>query len=299
MLIERLISHAESSRAPRPSKPGAWNIGRCVRMLWAGAHGILPTDPPSGRQVMSFDLGSRIEDAIMAYLEQAGIGHIRPFRLRDAVWVPWLGTSVVPDALVELDRELTWPDDLGLVTVAGLDYVAPPQPGELVILEIKSMSDYAFDRACRGVIDDAYLAQCQVYMHALNCRWALLLAYRKETSHLTEVWIPRSELVVDGLKAKAKRAFSDECPPRPYDLESACPGIAEGRCIDGRTPGRGQPHAECGGTGLMPGGPYIPSHPCGYCDYRTWCWGELEPVVARVGSRWVPRFRPRDNGGAS
>jgi hypothetical protein len=299
MLIERLINHAESGRAVRPAKPAAWNIGRCVRMLWAGAHGILPTDPPSGRQVMSFDLGSRIEDAIMAYLEQAGIGHIRPLGREDAVYVPWLDAHVRPDALVELDRGLTWPDELGLVTVAGIDYHEPPQPGELVILEVKSMSDYAFDRACRGLVDDAYLAQCQVYMDALNCRWSLLLAYRKETSQLTEVWIPRSKLIVDGLRAKAERARGDECPPRPYELEAACPGIAEGRCIGGRTPGRGQPHADCGGTGLVPGGPYIPSYPCGYCDYRTWCWGELEAVVARIGSRWVPRFRPRDNGGAS
>jgi hypothetical protein len=298
MLIERLISQAESSRTVRPAKPGAWNIGRCERMLWAGAHGILPSDPPSGRQVMTFDLGSRIEDAIMAYLEQSGIGHIRPLGWSDAVRVPWLGTSVRPDALVELDRGLEWPDELGIATVAGIDYEQPPQPGELVVLEVKSMSDYAYDRACRGIVDDAYVAQCQVYMHALDVRWAVLVAYRKETSHLTEMWIPRDALIIDALKAKAQRAFAEECPARPYALESACPGIAEGRCVGGRTPGRGQPHAECGGTGLMPGGPYIPSYPCGYCDYRTWCWGELETVIARIGSRWVPRFRPQ-NGGAS
>ena len=60
--------------------------------------------------------------------------------------------------------------------------------GEAIgIVEIKTMSDYAFDRACKGEIDRSYLCQAWVYAYGTSFNPVVFICYRKETSHMVEL----------------------------------------------------------------------------------------------------------------
>jgi hypothetical protein len=59
------------------------------------------------------------------------------------------------------------------------------------LLEIKSMNDYAFDRFCKGQIDESYIWQVQAYMQVLGLTRTLVVASAKMTSHIAEQIIER------------------------------------------------------------------------------------------------------------
>jgi hypothetical protein len=229
--------------------------------------------------MLVFDLGDRVEDAIQNWLYEADIPHIRPNESRDLVEVRPPGLRVRCDFFLEADGSEYWQEDIAAVPG---DF-PPPQKGEQLVGEVKSMSDYAFDRAKRGDIDIAYLCQMEVYTRAYNVKHALLIAYKKQTSHLCEVLYTQSEERWQWLCNNVNAARGDELPPRPYELEEKCGGC-DGT---GLTAKRKQPHKACSGTGKEPGGPFLPNFPCGYCGQKENCWGSLELTVNRAGQpRW-------------
>jgi hypothetical protein len=59
------------------------------------------------------------------------------------------------------------------------------------IIEIKSMSDYAFNRALKGEIDHDYLCQAWTYFKGTDFNPVVFLAYRKETSAMVEIVFDR------------------------------------------------------------------------------------------------------------
>jgi hypothetical protein len=284
MIVDRILAAAAAkSKQRRPPKIGAWNVGRCVRQLWYTHHGY-PSEPLDARALLVFDLGNRIEDAVLEWLEHSGVAHIRTNESRDTVEERETGLRVRADFFFECDLlpllELAV-GELGTVVYVPGDPL-PPKPGELMVGEIKSMSDYAFQRAQRGHIDDAYLAQVEVYLRAYDCRHALVIAYRKETSHIAEVLVARDDARWALVKANLTAARARSAPARPYELEAHCRGC-DGT---GETEKRKLPHKACSGTGLEPGGPYLPVFPCGYCGWKTECWGALELVFHDGRPRW-------------
>lgn len=64
--------------------------------------------------------------------------------------------------------------------------------GDIGIVEIKTMSDYAFDRALKGEIERSYLCQAWVYHYGTSFNPIVFLAYRKQTSHFCEVIFDRN-----------------------------------------------------------------------------------------------------------
>jgi hypothetical protein len=63
--------------------------------------------------------------------------------------------------------------------------------GEIGIVEIKTMSDFAFERALKGEIERAYLCQAWMYAYGTSFNPVVFLCYRKETSHFCEVIFDR------------------------------------------------------------------------------------------------------------
>jgi len=249
MLVDQIMSGLERKAADRqPTRRiGAHNVGSCVRKLWYTVHGY-PTEALSGRTIALFDLGDRVEDAVMEFIERSGVAHVRGRRDQDKVAVPEIGGgNVVADFFFEHE-------------------------GEQLVGEIKSMSDFAYARAERGEIDEQYLCQVEVYMRAYNTRRAVIIAYRKETSHICEVVVERDDDRWARIKMNATLACSDDLPPRPYQPAVDCEECGG----TGKTPAKGLAHKACDGTGKLPYGPIIPRFPCGYCGFREPCWGELK-----------------------
>jgi hypothetical protein len=55
------------------------------------------------------------------------------------------------------------------------------------VVDGKTMSDFAFDRACEGKIDEGYQVQGWVYSKIYDVNLVIFYCYRKETSHVVEV----------------------------------------------------------------------------------------------------------------
>ena len=106
---------------------------------------------------------------------------------------------------------------------------------------------------------------------------------------MTEVLFERDDATWATIQRTVTLANGPETPPRPYEMEVRCGGAETGKCVNGKTPGRGQDHQECGGTGLAQGGPFIPNFPCGYCAFKAPCWGAIELVLTKEGK--APRWR--------
>jgi hypothetical protein len=318
VIVDRILERAQELGRERRNKArlGAYNAGQCVLKNWFQLHNAEAEALPA-RSLLVFDLGNRVEDAINDWLRKADIPNIRAekqdsVQLLDLTFGPcpdcegsgrdgWgdqcdhckgsgkQGGWIRPDFVVEVEE--SWLDNIARHAIdPDSDLRAsnvpadelPPQPGELMVVEVKSMSDFAFERACRGILDDSYLAQCESYCRGYGYRHTCLLGYRKETSHLCEILVQRSDTRWEKICANAEKARADKMPPRPYELEVACEGCKG----TGLTPKRQQPHKACGGSGNIPGGPYIPNFPCGYCGYKQPCWGKLELTFFQGKPRW-------------
>lgn len=295
MIVDLILAHKATEAASRkPPRPGAYNIGRCPRMLWGLEHGW-PTEPLQARALLTFDLGDRIEDAVVRFIREAGIVHIRTDQQADTVRPPeLLGIGVRSDLVWEYDGSDMIPDDLEKrVCIPGNGDV-PPQKGEMLGCEVKSMNNRGFSDALRGNIGDGYRAQVECNLRAYGLRWWIVLAYRKETSHICEVLVGRDDAIWRLCKENAIIAKKQSIPPdRPkkFALQFLCAEAATGKCVNGKTPKQGKPHSRCNGTSLEPGGPYIPNWECGYCPVKVHCWSDVGPLELVFDVDGKPRWR--------
>jgi hypothetical protein len=293
MIVERMLQHAAAEGATRKTpKLAAWNVGRCVRQVWYGEHGVAG-EPLPGRALLRFELGNLVEEAVCRRVEATGIDFMRTdMRKTDNVTVPGLGFRCRADFLFACpeDLQLFGKSTLESGDVAIVAYAdTPPAKGDTCGGEIKSMSDFAFAKAQCGVLDDAYLWQIECGLRALDVRWWVCIAYRSETSQQCEVWVSRDDARWAAIQAATATIRGNALPPRPYALDGACSGAKTGACVAGKTPGKGLPHKHCGGTGQEPGGPFINTFPCGYCSVKAECWsdvGELQLRFVDGKPRW-------------
>lgn len=258
MVLELLTTHLQKLVAARRKTRSlsAWNVGRCVREGWYTVHEV-EGEPLQPRALMVFDLGDRVEDAVLEWLIAAGVPLIRTNESRDTTTIPEVEIRVRPDAFIDVN-------------------------GEHMTVEIKSMSNFGFDRADRGELDESYLIQVECEMRGFGTQRGIVIGYRKETSHLCEVVVERSDERWEKIRQNVALARGDVTPPRPYELDAYCKGCQG----TGKTPAKGLPHKACDGTGQIPGGPFLPVFPCGYCAFKTTCWGELEFVEHDGKPRW-------------
>lgn len=249
-------------RLERTFSVGAWNAGQCPRKLWLGLNGA-EEEPVEPRGLRNFAMGNMVEDAAINLMIEAGVPLIRSDEARDTFEVPGIG-RVRPDVFLD---------------VGGLHLVA----------DIKSISNFGFERAQRGNVDFAYEAQLEVYLRGLDVEWGVLIFWRKDTSHMHYHVVRRNDERWATIQEGVALARGTTMPERPYEMEHRCPGVKEGKCINGKTPARGQPHSTCGGTGLVPGGPKL-RYPCSYCGFKVACWGPLTMSVSKEGA---PEWRPK------
>lgn len=280
MLVERVDAYLSKLAAdrPPPSRIGAWNVGRCPRQLWFQTHGTVG-EPLEPRSLRTFETGDAVEDRYTAYGSAAGIGLIRTDESRDTV-AETLRQFARNDADkerisgVRSDFHFQVPDPIGnrpipLVTKHASSPSAPFAPGLVIPCELKSMSDFAYERACRGELDDSYVAQAECYARAYGSDYALFWCVRKETDHHCEVLLARSDERWAWIRQNIALALGKEPPARPYELVSKCAGC-EGRGETKHSPPRR--HEPCNGSGLNPDGAVLPQWPCGFCSVKAACW---------------------------
>jgi hypothetical protein len=285
MLVDRILKWAEAEAATRKptNKIGAHNCGKCPRALWYMLHGE-PGEAFQPRAIVNFALGDAVEDMTFRLIEKAAVGFVRTDDKKDTFDVPPVGR-------VRSDGVVAVPDDEPVLTLtdAGVVRFRPSDLGiaigTVLPVEVKKMSDFAFARLERGVIDETYLAQGETYSRGYKTGWWLLFAVRGETGHLAEVLVKQSNRTWARIVTNCEDARGDQLPERPYEVSDACEGC-EGRGTTlHKTP---RPHQPCNGTGRDPQGAKL-VWPCNYCPHKATCWadrGTIEMVIDNDKPKW-------------
>jgi hypothetical protein len=134
------------------------------------------------------------------------------------------------------------------------------QPGltKPILLEVKSASDYSFKfKFEKGIIDDGYMLQHQVYMEATGLDEGCFIAISKNSGELVEVWTKYDPDFVKWARQNytlATLASLDNLPPRYKDGDAYGPKFNK--------------------QGKMTLAPL-----CTYCSHRDLCWPDLEVEV--------------------
>lgn len=224
MVIDKLKKYLENIPPDRdPSKVGLSSVGHCSRQLAYRVHGYKGI-PLSWKSQSIFDDGDLFHNQLRGWMKTAGV---EIFNEEDAVVVP-----------TPKGRRIVGHID-GLVT----------HEGETLLLEIKSMSSYGFERLLKGEpIDESYRAQMSGYMLGLDIDRALFVAKCKDNSDLHEVIYEIDRPLIEEKLRKLDLV-----------LDSTTPDMVE------RTYGPL-------GKGLK-----LDWH-CGYCAFWKECWKDRNPI---------------------
>lgn len=209
------------------------NVGKCPRALSFYAHGHARGDFPA-RTRIKFYLGDLAELGLVVLAELAGC------------------------PILECQREVQ--TDVGRGFVDGM-YVGEHDIRRVV--EVKSMTDRAFQEFEKNGLQDTwgYVAQCQVYMRALDVNETIALALNTNTGHIAEAIVYRNDdAYVPALNLR-KRAI--ETPP----LEVSRPEWA------------------IQGARWMPRNKVfeITDCRCRYCDCVEACWPGVDTKITSKG----------------
>lgn len=129
---------------------------------------------------------------------------------------------------------------------------------ELYLVEVKSMSDYGFQKFEKGEIDEAYLAQVNVEMETLGISKCVFIGLNKNTGILHEAILEKRPEIVEKARKNVLsvvHSTPETLPERPYKPDEK--GI-------------------------------YPAFPCMYCAYYNHCLvnsGLAEKVIVRNAYR--------------
>ena len=139
--------------------------GHCPRKLAYKYHKFEPKGKEiDGRARIIFWMGDLVEMIITELARLAG--------------VPLLATGF---------RQLTVEMDVDGEKITGHPDGLILDNGEIILLEVKSMSDFAFTKFDKkGEIDDGYLSQVNCYMDCLNIKKTLFVALDKNNAVMSE-----------------------------------------------------------------------------------------------------------------
>lgn len=93
--------------------------------------------------------------------------------------------------------------------------------GELLLVEVKSMSSYGFEDFQRGEIDDGYFAQVNAYMSALGLKRCVFVGLNKDSGVLHEMIVNRDDALVEKIKANLLsviKSTPESLPVPAYDV---------------------------------------------------------------------------------
>ena len=197
MDLSALILTAIEKRANDPHRRyiGASSIGQpCARAIWYGYHGAPSTDfSPTIRA--TFDVGKKLEELMLDYVELAGLEIVRPHVLNH--WL-FCGDKEVPVFQGHADALLAMPD------------------GSKAILEIKTAKNSRFQGFKKNGLKEwapGYYSQLQAYMGMRGLQKSVLLAINKDTSELHHEWIEFDSYHYNELRAKAHMISTADEPP--------------------------------------------------------------------------------------
>lgn len=159
-----------------------------------------------------------------------------------------------------------WPDAEGRQFRDGLDFdgdrlrgsvdMVLEHEGAKIPVEIKSMSEYGFDKSKREGVDDTfgYVGQLQNYIAMMDAPFGLFLGVNKSTGHMFEERVAPDPAKV-GVARAAYAAAKKGLPDRP--------SWAKVRVV--RAPGGAVEQIE--------------AVACGYCAHRPTCWPEHKQQI--------------------
>lgn len=186
--LESLLRQEAEERAARPNNPfRASSAGRCIREGCFDLLG-LKGEPLQPRRMLVLKGGSTIHDDLLTPL------------LKKALDWRFVDGAELGDNHVEIDGAkisyhidgaFQWNFEYSGVDSHSGDSI-PVVADQVGIVEIKSMSDYAFNRALKGIIDHEYLCQAWCYFKGTSFNPVVFVAYRKETSAMVEIIFDRS-----------------------------------------------------------------------------------------------------------
>lgn len=223
----------------REEKPGTLrlsSIGKCIR---AQAYNKLGFEPNGkvidARSKVTFFMGDITELAVIGLIRLAGL-QVEDF-WADQRTVTIMGIEGHPD---------------GIVTIEGVRY----------LLEVKSMSSYAFREFEQGKIDESYIWQFQAYMSALGLSKVIMVALNKDAGVLSEQVREFHPLIAQGIReriALLKTVKKEALPNKPYGPDEK--------------------------TGFLP-------WQCLYCAFYGHCWPAAQKVV--VSGKYKLKFKPEE-----
>lgn len=172
MLIEKVIDHYTKLGKKHPGNPFRLsNSGRCARAL---AYQRFPSafkpEPMPARVLMVLEEGKRVDK----WLKEE-------FRKHCATEWGW----EEQEFFIEVDGVKIYGHADGVPTLNKYGKYGP------TIAELKSMANYGFRNALQGKMDYGYRCQLNSYVVGGGLHNALWVAYRKETSHLLELFCSR------------------------------------------------------------------------------------------------------------
>jgi hypothetical protein len=186
--VESLLRTEAAERAKRFNNPfRASSMGRCVREGCFDLLG-LPGKPLQPRRMLTLRNGAIIHDELLTPLLKKALG----WRFVDEHG--WGRDNFVEIDGVKIGYHIDGAfqhEAMEMEPVGGVWISTGRIIHSIGVVEIKSMSDFAFDKAKKGEIDHEYLCQAWVYFKATDFNPVVFLAYRKETSAMVEIVFDR------------------------------------------------------------------------------------------------------------
>ena len=181
MILEQLdtLLRNEAAALPPANPWRASAMGHCIRKGCFEELGVKP-EPMQSRRMLVLKQGSSIHDDLLTPLLKKALG----WRLVDG--------KDFGDTFVEIDgAKIGYHIDFAFQHTI-IDTLGNETTNGIGVAEIKSMSDYAFNRALNGEIEKPYLCQAWVYKEATDFNPVVFICYRKETSHMLEIVFDRN-----------------------------------------------------------------------------------------------------------
>lgn len=107
--------------------------------------------------------------------------------------------------------------------------------GKWYLLEVKSMSSYAFERfqEC-GDVDDSYICQMNIYMHKLDLDACVLVGYNKDSGVMHEIIVKKDSEIVRKAVANLQTVVDstpESLPPQPAEFGPDEKGYYTWNCL--------------------------------------------------------------------
>ena len=208
--IEKLAGYSfhrqfmEAKESGRKGKLYISAAGKCARQVAYGYHGI----EKNGKEIDSraniiFWQGDMAELMLMALAKAAGCNITATGFDQLRVEIPLMTTSGIS------------------ASVSGYGDGILFQHREIYLVEAKSYASYSYERFEKGDIDEAYIAQINLYMDAYGLNKCILIAMNKDNGVLGERLIQKDEAVImaakDNLISVAMSTI-EEMPKQKYEV---------------------------------------------------------------------------------